>query len=150
MGRVIEIATCDKSGSDMVINASANVTIEKGVGDDYRGAKLDARDRQVSVITKENWDLVCQELGTKLHWTTRKANIMIEGVNLENSTGSILKIGNAFLEITGKLPVGNRLEKQFAGLKAALTPNWRGGVAAKVVHEGVIHENDEVLLGDRD
>jgi MOSC domain-containing protein YiiM len=149
MGKVIGIATCDKKGADMVVNASANVTIEKGIGDDFRGARADARDRQVSIMTQENWDLVCQELGAKLHWTMRKANILISGIDLENSTGSILKIGNFFLEITGELPVGNGMEKQYKGLKDALKPNWRGGVSAKVIQEGVVNENDEVLLGDR-
>ena len=149
MGKVIGIATCDKKGADMVVNASAHVTFEKGIGDDYRGTRADARDRQVSIITKESWDLVCQELGTKLHWTMRKANIIISGIDLENTTGSILKIGNFFLEITGELPAGNGMEEQYAGLKKALKPNWRGGVTAKVVQEGVVNENDEVLLGDR-
>ena len=149
MGKVIGIATCDKKGAPMVVNASANVSMEKGIGDDFRGAKADSRDRQVSIMTKESWDHVCQELGTKLHWTMRKANIMISGIDLENSTGSILKIGDFFLEITGKLPVGNGMEKQYIGLKKALSPNWRGGVSAKVVQEGIIQEGDEVLLGDR-
>ena len=149
MGKVIGIATCDQKGSEMVVNASAQVTMEKGIGGDYRGARTDARDRQVSIMTQENWDLVCQELGSKLHWTMRKANIIISGIDLENSTGSILKIGNFFLEITGELPVGNGMEKQYSGLQKALTPNWRGGVTAKVVQDGMIFENDEVLLGDR-
>jgi len=149
MGKVIGIATCDKKEAPMVVNASANVSVEKGIGDDYRGARSDSRDRQVSIITQESWDAVCQELGTKLHWTMRKANLIISGVELENSTGGILKIGNFFLEITGPLPVGNGMEKQFTGLKKALSQDWRGGVTAKVLQGGVVYENDEVLLGDR-
>ena len=149
MGKVVGIATCDKKGAEMVVNASAKITIENGVGDDYRGANADSRDTQVSIMTEESWSLACQELNTKLHWTMRKANIIISGINLENSTGSLLKIGNFFLEITGKLPVGDGMEKQYAGLKKALTPNWRSGVTAKVLKDGVVNENDEVLLGDR-
>lgn len=149
MGKVIGIATCNKEGGEMVVNASVTVSMEKGIGDDYRGANADARDRQVSVMTQESWDLACKDLGVKLHWTMRKANLIISGINLENSTGSILKIGNFFLEITGELKVGNGMEKQYAGLQKALTPNWRGGVTAKVVQAGMVFENDEVLLGDR-
>ncbi|NOQ75103.1 MAG: molybdenum cofactor biosysynthesis protein [Crocinitomix sp.] len=150
MGKVIGIATCNEKGAAMVVNASANVTMAKGIGDDYRGALADARDRQVSIMSKESWDLACQELGSKLHWTMRKANLMISGIDLENSTGSILKIGDFFLEITGPLRVGSGMEQQYAGLKKALTPDWRSGVTAKVVQEGIVHEDDEVLLGDRD
>jgi MOSC domain-containing protein YiiM len=150
MGKVIGIASCNEQGAPMVVLASAKVTIEKGIGDDYRGAKEDTRDRQVTVMTEENWNLACQELGTKLHWTTRKANIIISGLDLENSTGGILKVGNFFLEITGKLPVGNNMDKQYMGLKDALKPGWRSGVTAKVVQGGIVFEDDEVLLGDRE
>ena len=94
MGKVIGIALIDRKGGPVVVHSSAKVTIEKGVGDDHRGRDVENKDRQVSVIAQEDWDIVCSELGTKLHWTTRKANIMVSGVDLVDSIGDVLKIGN--------------------------------------------------------
>lgn len=147
MGKVIEIATHNKKGAEMVICASARVSREYGVGDDYRGVIHD--DRQVSVMTKENWVESCKELGRKLHWTTRRANIYLGDIDLANSTGMLLKIGDVYLEITGELKAGRGMDKQIEGLSKVLQPNWRGGVSCKVLTPGVINEGDEVLLGEK-
>ena len=146
MGKVVGIAIHDKKGP-MVVFAAAKVTFEQGVGDDYLGALRN--ERQVSVMTLESWEAACTELNRRLHWSTRRANILIEGVDLENSKGMLLKIGNFFLEITGELKPGNRMDEQILGLKKALSPHWRGGVSCKVLSEGIVKEGDPVVLGER-
>jgi len=145
MGKVIGIATRIEKRAPMVVYASAKITFEKGVGDDSRG--LIKGDRQVTVMTQESWTDACEELDRQLHWTTRRANILIEGVNLENTTGNLLKIGNFMLEITGELNPCYRMDEQKQGLTKALTPKWRGGVTCKILSEGVVNEKDEVTLG---
>lgn len=147
MGKVIGIATRDKKRGPMVVFAAAKVTFKQGIGDDSRG--LIQNDRQVTVMTEESWKAACKDLGSQMHWTTRRANILIDGVDLENTTGMILKIGNFFLEITGELTPCSRMEEQFKGLSKALTPNWRGGVMCKILSEGEVLEGDEVALGER-
>ncbi len=144
MGKVIEIATREKKRSPMVVYASAKVSFDNGVGDDSRG--LIKGDRQVTVMTKESWEEVCWELGRKLHWTTRRANILIEGINLENTIGKGLKIGKFYLEITGELNPCHRMDEQIEGLTKALIPNWRGGVTCKILSEGIVSEKDKVTL----
>lgn len=147
MGKVIGIAGKEKVGPDMVVYASAKASIENGIGDDYRGAKKD--DRQVSIMSIESWTAVCAELDRKLHWTKREANILVEGIDLVDSVGDILKIGDFYIEITGELKPGNKMDKVFVGLKQALIPDWRGGVTGKVISEGMIHENDKVTMMER-
>ena len=147
MGKVIGIAGCKKKGSEMVVFASAKVSFNHGIGDDYHGAKQD--DRQVTIITLENWNTVCAELNRNLHWTMRRANLIIEGVDLKDSTGNILKIGDFFLEITGELSPCHIMDEQFNGLKDALQPEWRGGITAKVIREGFVSEGDKVAIGER-
>jgi len=147
MGKVVEIATREKSRAPMVVYAAAKVSFEHGIGDDFRGKKRN--DRQVTVMEKECWDAVCKEMGKKMHWTTRRSNILIEGVNLENSKGLILKIGNFMLEITGEMEPCKRMDEQYEGLTAALTPEWRGGVTCKLLSEGDIKEGDPVHLMER-
>ncbi|MBW6481893.1 MAG: hypothetical protein K0B10_02415 [Vicingaceae bacterium] len=147
MGKVIGIAGKEKKGTEMVVYASAKASFEHGIGDDYRGARKD--DKQVSIMTIESWNSVCEELKRKIHWTKRNANIIIEGIDLENSTGDILKINDFYIEITGELIPCDSMDEVCKGLKQALTLNWRGGVFGKVISEGLIHEGDKVTLMER-
>ena len=147
MGKVIGITTRIEERAPMVVYASAKVSFNHGVGDDYRGLKQN--DRQVTVMSEESWNSVCTSFGRKFHWTTRRANILISGIDLENSTGKLLKIGDFFLEITGELKPGNRMDEEINGLKNALSPNWRGGVTCKILKEGIVNEGDEVMIGDK-
>jgi MOSC domain-containing protein YiiM len=147
MGKVIGIATRIEKRAPMVVYASAKITFNKGVGDDSRG--LIKGDRQVTVMTTESWNAACTELDRHLHWTVRRANILISGVDLENTKGNLLKIGNFMLEITGELKPCHRMDEQKDGLTKALTPNWRGGVMCKILSEGIVNENDKVTLGEK-
>ena len=148
MGEVVGIATKEKERADMVVYAAAKVSFDHGIGDDFRG--LEKGDRQVTVMTEESWKAACDELGKNLHWTTRRANIMIKGLDLEESTGDILRIGKFYLEITGELDPCSRMDEQIPGLTKALTPNWRGGVMCKVLSEGFVEEKNKVTLMERE
>jgi MOSC domain-containing protein YiiM len=147
MGRVVEIAMRKEKRGFMEVYASAKISFKKGVGDDTRGAIQNHR--QVTVLTVEGWEEACKELDAKLHWTIRRANILVEGIDLRNTTGDILKIGDFYLEITGELTPCYRMDEQVKGLTKALEPNWRGGVTCKILTEGVVTEGDEVTLGER-
>jgi MOSC domain-containing protein YiiM len=147
MGKLIGIAGKEKKGAEMVVFAAAKVSFNHGIGDDYCGAI--GGDRQVTIMTVESWEAVCKELDRKLHWTMRRANLIIEGVDLENSTGNRLKIGNFYIEITGELTPCGLMDKQQPGLKQALSPNWRGGVTGKVISEGNANEGDLITLLER-
>lgn len=121
----------------------AYVGLLTGVDRDIRG--LPGK-RQVTVLSEEAFDEACTELGANLPWTIRRANLLISGINLENSKGKSLQIGKVVLEITGETGPCYRMDEQFEGLKDALQPNWRGGVTCRVVSEGYISLGDEVNL----
>jgi MOSC domain-containing protein YiiM len=145
MGEVIGIATRPKKRAPMDVYYAANVTFAKGVGDDSRGKFRNHR--QVTVMSKESWDEVCSELDRRLHWATRRANILISGVDLENTVGNYLRIGkDVLLKVTGELEPCNRMDEQHQGLTEALKPNWRGGVCCELISEGEIKERDLVTL----
>ncbi len=145
MGKLLGIATRIKSKSPMDLHASALVSFEKGVLNDFRGRKLGGR-RQVTVLSKEAWNIVCEEIGSDIAWTTRRANFFIEGIELKETTGRILKIGSLELEVTGELVPCNRMDEQFDGLTKILEKDWKGGVTCKVKKEGNANLNDEVVL----
>jgi MOSC domain-containing protein YiiM len=147
MGNVLGISARIESRAPMVVFASAKVSFKHGVGDDFRGLKRNGR--QITIMSKEGWEAALLDLGKDLHWTTRRANIFIKGIDLENTTGEVLKVGSFLVEITGELNPCYRMDEQVAGLTKALTPNWRGGVTCKLLREGIVNEKDQVTFMDK-
>ncbi|MGY8927291.1 MAG: MOSC domain-containing protein [Flavobacteriales bacterium] len=144
MGKLIGIATRTEKRAQMDVHSSAAVSFNQGVGSDFRGRNKGKR--QVTVMSIESWEKVCEEIGKNIEWTTRRANLLVEGVELEKTEGGIISIGEAKLEITGELDPCNRMDEQFPGLTKVLTPFWRGGVTCRVISEGDINVGDEVKL----
>jgi len=121
----------------------AFVGLQTGVAEDVRG--LPGK-RQVTVLSEEAFQQACDELKTELPWTIRRANLLISGVDLKETKGRQLQIGGIILEITGETDPCYRMDEQHEGLKAALNPDWRGGVTCRVIQEGTIRLGDEVKL----
>ena len=142
-GKVLAIARRSRSREPMETLDAATVTVEAGVDGDHRG-KL--RDRQVTVLAKESWDAACQDLERELPWTTRRANILVEGLALAGEVGATIRIGDLELLITDETDPCLVMEQQAAGLKAALTPDWRGGVTCRVASGGDIRVGDVAEL----
>lgn len=147
-GRLIGIARRSRPRAPMETLEAAEVTVEAGVEGDYAGVRRGRSTgrRQVTVLTREGWQAACRELGAELAWPTRRANLLIEGLDLEEQTGKTLAIGALRLEITGELDPCERMEAQQAGLMAALNPAWRGGVTCRVLEGGAIRPGDPVRL----
>lgn len=145
MGEVIGIATRKKSRASMDTHDFSEITFDKGVGGDFRGSKKGGH-RQVTIMSKEDWEYSCSLIGIDAEWTTRRANLLINGIKLENTTGKHLTIGDVKLEITGELTPCNRMDEQFQGLTKALDLNWRGGVTCKVISEGKFKINDVITI----
>ncbi len=143
MGKLLGIARKSMSRAPMMEIATAKLTIETGLEGDYRG-KL--RRRQVSVLSKEAWEATCREHGQDLFWTTRRANLFIEGIDLKETNGAHLKIGSALLEIYCETDPCSRMDEASPGLREALEPDWRGGVCCRVIKGGRIAVGDEVTL----
>lgn len=143
MGALKGIGYKLKKYEAVVTCEEAFVGLLTGVARDVRG--LPGK-RQVTVLSEEAFNEACTELGATLPWTIRRANLLISGINLENSKGKSLEIGDVVLEITGETDPCYRMDEQFEGLKDALQPNWRGGVTCRVVSEGNISLGDEVNL----
>ncbi len=123
----------------------AEVTLLHGVADDFRGKP---GKRQVTVLSREAWQASCDELGEPLVWTTRRANLLIEGLQLHNSAGRVLKIGELELLITRETDPCERMDEARDGLSAAMKKEWRGGVCCRVIKPGKITVGDCVELID--
>ena len=141
--KLVAIAIREKSRAKMTELEQAEITIESGVESDFRG-KPGAR--QVTLLSHESWNDACQDLGKTIPWTTRRANLLVSGLQLEQTTDSIVRIGDVVLRVTGETDPCHRMDEQVAGLCKVLEANWRGGVCCRVVEGGAISVGDLVTL----
>lgn len=125
---------------------AVHVSVENGLDGDFRGAvKPRGRGRrQVSLIEVGDWDTAMKELGQALPWSVRRANLLVEGFDLPQVPGMRLRVGHVLFEITQECDPCSRMEEIAPGLKAALTPDWRGGALAKVIEGGEIRIGDTI------
>ena len=147
MGRLAGIARREKKRAPMETLESATISEQTGVAEDFRGKP---GKRQVSVLSTRAWQAACDELGEKVPWTTRRANLLIEDLDLPQSAGQTIVIGEVRLRITMEVDPCSRMEEQVPGLKKALQPDWRGGVACVVLQGGKVTIGDTVTLIDAD
>jgi MOSC domain-containing protein YiiM len=100
----------------------------------------------VTVVAREAWEQTCADLAATVPWTARRANLLVEGINLEQTTGKRLRIGPVLLEITGETKPCRVMDREYPGLQAALKPNWRAGVTCHILEPGEVKVGDSVEL----
>jgi MOSC domain-containing protein YiiM len=126
-----------------------HVTREGGLAGDFRGAvRPGGKDRrQVSMIAADKWLVALEELGTVVEWHERRANLLLDGIELPQRPGAVVRIGTGVrLEITCECDPCSRMDTIVPGLKAVLTPDWRGGALARVLQGGDIRVGDPVSI----
>lgn len=141
-GRLKAISRHAVSGGPVETIESAAITEEGGV----EGHVRKSRRRRVTAIAAEAWAAACAELDADLPWTLRRANLLVEGLDLPSAPGARLRIGDVVLEVTQETEPCALMDVQHPGLKAALTPDWRGGVSCLVVTEGRVAVGDSVSV----
>lgn len=141
MGRLEGIARRDGKRAPMQTLERAEISTKTGVALDFRGKP---GRRQVTIISAAAWRGVCADVGRDLPWTVRRANLLIDGADLPQTTGSVVRIGPVRLLVTGEVDPCSRMEEQCQGLRDALKPDWRGGVSCTVLEGGFVALGDSV------
>ncbi|MCR6096366.1 MOSC domain-containing protein [Salipaludibacillus agaradhaerens] len=100
--------------------------------------------RQVTIISEERWEQLMDNFPTSLDPSTRRANLMVTGIDLAHSKGKRLNIGSAIIEIQGETKPCSRMDDALAGLQDAMKVNWGGGAYGVVVTGGDIRLGDPI------
>lgn len=142
MSSIKAIALKRSSRAEMESIDSAQVTVDNGILGDFRGPQ---RGRQVTILSETAWQKTCAEVDTELPWTARRANLLVDGIEFDESyLGRTVRIGEVELRVTEETNPCARMDEHHQGLTAALTSAWRGGICCDVVNPGTINIGDQV------
>ena len=103
------------------------------IGNANQGGK-----RQVTIIDEAKWNDATIELGIDVDPRARRANIMLRGIELANSRGKLLRLGNTLIRVYGETRPCHQMDEAEPGLRRALDPEWRAGVFGEILEGGEI------------
>ncbi len=112
---------------------------DQGLAGDHAGGG-----RQITILDERAWQAACKQLNANLDAGARRANLLLEGLDLRHSRGQKLTIGDVAIEILGETRPCELLNDTHEGLMQALRPDWRGGVFGKILVGGEIRVGDTV------
>ena len=104
--------------------------------------------RQVTLIEREVFDAVRASL-SDAEPAMRRANLMVSGLPLKDSRGTVVRLGEARILVHGETRPCERMDEQCTGLRAALEPAWNGGAYGVVLEGGVVRVGDAAELEPR-
>lgn len=113
-------------------------------GEGLVGSVGRSRRRQVTIIEREVWDRVQEELQAAIPYSARRANLMISGIRLEETRDRVLRIGDTLVRIGGHTTPCERMDEAQDGLRDKLAAHWGGGTFAQVIVGGTICVGDGV------
>lgn len=153
LGRLAGIARHARPRGPMETLEHVGVNQREGVHGDFRGAVRPGKfpRRQITLMEAESWAAAMAELGRQgddqVPWYERRVNLLVQGLRLPRARGPVIAIGSSLrIEVTGECDPCSRMEEIARGLKAVLTPDWRGGVTGRVIADGEIAVGDEVRI----
>ncbi|WP_353204946.1 MOSC domain-containing protein [Sphingomonas sp.] len=125
------------------------VSVEGGLHGDFRGVVKPGGKgrRQVTLLEAGDWAAAMAEIGHSIAWFERRANLLVEELDLPQIAGTKLRIGaEVLLEITRETDPCERMEALAPGLRAALLVDWRGGACSRVLVGGMIRVGDTIRI----
>jgi MOSC domain-containing protein YiiM len=100
--------------------------------------------RQVTILDAGEWERRLSVLGSGLDPSSRRANLLVRGVDLAESRGRILGVGESQIRIDGETKPCALMDEMLPGLRQALYERWGGGAWGAVVTGGRIALGDPV------
>ena len=100
--------------------------------------------RQVTIVDLERWRELMDLFGADLEPSSRRANLVIDSLDLFDSRGKTLQVGVTRLRILGETRPCERMDDALHGLQYGMRERWGGGAYAEVIEGGEIAAGDPV------
>lgn len=139
-GRLIGVWVKRSHGG--VLDPVPTSTLVAGRG--LRGNATQGGRRQVTLLSLPRWRALTAHLPGPPDPTIRRANLLVDGIDLDDCRGRVIAIGEARLRIFGETRPCHLMDEACAGLREALSPPWGGGAFGEVIVSGTIALGDEV------
>ena len=104
--------------------------------------------RQVTILDADEWERRLAGLGATLDPATRRANLLVRGVDLTESRDRVLGVGSCRVRVEGETKPCDLMDESLPGLREALYAAWGGGAWGGVVVGGEIAVGDPVRWVD--
>lgn len=134
MGRLVAIHLRPSARTPVYSVEETRAVAGQGLEGDHAGGG----NRQVSIIEREKWDAACDELDFDLPAGTRRANLVVEGISLADAVGGRIRLGEVLINVISELRPCKLMDDAAAGLREALSPDYRGGVYGRVAQGGPV------------
>jgi len=144
MGRLVGIWIKRVHRGPMDAADAAELVAGRGLrGDATQGGR-----RQVTIMSLDRWQALTSHLPGPPTPAIRRANLMVEGIDLDFSRERVLRIGDARVRIFGETRPCHQMDEACPGLQDALSPPWGGGAFGEVIEGGVIAVGSPVRWDD--
>ena len=108
----------------------------------------EGRTRQVTILLAERWEALARELGGDLDPASRRANLLVRGLELERVRHRVLCVGRCRLLVHGETRPCERMDDVREGLQRAMRSGLGGGLFAEVLDGGDVAPGDPVAWED--
>jgi MOSC domain-containing protein YiiM len=123
------------------MDAVTEATAVEGAG--LLGSVDRSKRRQITLIDGAAWRAALDEISGDAEPSRRRANVLLSGIELEETRKRILRLGDEVrIAIGGELTPCERMDEVLPGLRSAMRPHWRGGVFGQVLSGGLIRIGD--------
>lgn len=102
--------------------------------------------RQVTIITRERWDALMEELSGDVDPSARRANLLVRGISLSDVRNRVLQVGDCRIHLVNETRPCERMDEALQGLRNAMRQDWGGGAFGYVLEGGDIRVGDAVRL----